>query len=321
MEQHSHDTPAGEAPGGAPGGAHPTHAHDGGLATDLPKMLGRRRALALLGTGLVALAGCAAPSEVGSSTSTTTGATDTGGRSASRSTSGSTTKAGGSASTTAVPSSSDASASGTQATAEIPDETAGPYPGDGSNGPDVLRESGVVRRDIRSSFAGASGTAEGVPTTLRFTVVELATGGPLAGAALYAWHCDAVGDYSMYSPGVTDQNWLRGVQVTDADGTVEFTTIFPGAYPGRWPHVHFEIYPDEAAATSGGRKLKTSQLAFPETSCQEAYTASGYQQSARNLGQMSIETDMVFRDGVSQQLATVTGNPTDGYTATLRLAV
>lgn len=312
MDHDPHDHPDDTEAGGA------DHDDFGGLGRDLPRLLGRRRALAVLGAGsLAALAGCATSTTTGSGASTsTTGASSSGGSSTTAASSTATTAAGRGTTSTTGSTSSDA-----QPTTAVPEETAGPFPGDGSNGPDVLRESGVVRRDIRSSFAGASGTAEGVPLTLRLTVIDLDTGGPLAGAALYAWHCDAVGDYSMYSQGVTDQNWLRGVQVTDADGTVEFTTIFPGAYPGRWPHVHFEIYPDEAAATSGGRKLRTSQLAFPEASCAEAYTADGYAQSARNLTQMSLETDMVFRDGVSQQLATVTGGPADGYTATLRLAV
>ena len=60
---------------------------------------------------------------------------------------------------------------------EIPDETAGPYPGDGSNGQNVLTESGIVRRDIRSSFGDASGTAEGVPTTIQLDITDLANGG------------------------------------------------------------------------------------------------------------------------------------------------
>ena len=54
----------------------------------------------------------------------------------------------------------------------------------------------------------------------------------------------------MYSQGITDQNYLRGVQVADAKGVVEFTSIFPACYDGRWPHAHFEIYSDVATATS-----------------------------------------------------------------------
>ena len=89
---------------------------------------------------------------------------------------------------------------------EIPDETAGPFPGDGSNGPNVLTESGIVRDDIRSSFGAASGRAEGVPMTLELTLTDLAGGGkPFAGAAVYVWHCTREGEYSLYSPNVAER--------------------------------------------------------------------------------------------------------------------
>jgi protocatechuate 3,4-dioxygenase beta subunit len=125
--------------------------------------------------------------------------------------------------------------------ARIPEETQGPYPGDGSNGPNVLSLTGVVRSDIRSSFAGLSGTADGVPVTLVLTIVSASSCAPLAGRAVYLWHCDRPGRYSLYSSGVTNQNYLRGVQEADASGKVTFTTIFPGCYAGRWPHIHFEV--------------------------------------------------------------------------------
>jgi protocatechuate 3,4-dioxygenase beta subunit len=116
---------------------------------------------------------------------------------------------------------------------EIPQETAGPYPGDGSNGPNALSESGIVRSDITSSFGDADGTAEGVPLTIKFTVQNVGDAcAPAPGAAVYAWHCDSDGGYSMYSDGITDQNYLRGVQETDGSGTVTFTSIFPGCMPG-----------------------------------------------------------------------------------------
>ena len=87
---------------------------------------------------------------------------------------------------------------------EIPEETAGPYPGDGSNGVNVLTETGIVRSDITSSFGTASGVAEGVPLTIRLKVYDLngedAT--PLTGAAVYLWHCDRDGEYSLYSEAV-----------------------------------------------------------------------------------------------------------------------
>jgi protocatechuate 3,4-dioxygenase beta subunit len=206
---------------------------------------------------------------------------------------------------------------------KIPEETGGPYPGDGSNGPNVLNQSGIVRSDIRSSFGSSSGTAAGVPLTVSLTIVS-ADGGscaPLAGYAVYIWHCDQVGRYSLYSPGVTDQNYLRGVQVTDAGGKVSFTTIFPGCYSGRWPHIHFEVYPSQASATAAGAQVATSQLALPQANCSQVYATAGYEASVANLAQISLASDMVFSDGASAETPTVTGSTSAGYSAALTVAV
>src|SRR5262249_35439127 len=138
---------------------------------------------------------------------------------------------------------------------KVPEETAGPYPGDSSSGPNVLNQTGVVRSDIRSSFAGLSGTAAGVPLDIALTIVPASTCAPLGNAAVYLWHCDRAGLYSLYSAGATNQNYLRGVQQADAAGTVRFTSIFPACYAGRWPHIHFEVYPSLAAAASVSNKI------------------------------------------------------------------
>jgi protocatechuate 3,4-dioxygenase beta subunit len=275
---------------------HEPHDHDRGLAFDLATLIDRRRALKLVaGAGLVALVGCGADGDGGSSASSSTS------NSASTSSSSQTTAG----SETAG---SDAACS------TIPEETAGPYPGDGSNGPDVLTEDGIVRRDIRSSFGSASGVAEGVPATVTLTILDTTNGCvPLSGAAVYIWHCDRDGRYSLYSPGVTDQNYLRGVQRTDANGAVSFTSIFPACYSGRWPHIHFEVYPSLADATGGGERRTTSQVALPEDVCNLAYAADGYGQSVTNLSQVSLDRDNVFGDGYSQELATVTGSVDDGF--------
>ena len=215
------------------------------------------------------------------------------------------------------------SAAATAVSGEIPDETAGPYPGDGSNGPDVLTESGIVRSDLRTSFGGASGTAEGVPVRLELTVTDLANGGvPFAGVAVYVWHCDREGRYSLYSDGVTDQNYLRGVQVADAQGTVTFTSIFPACYSGRWPHIHVEVYPDQASITDSANAVATSQVALPQDACDVVYATAGYTSSAGNLSRVSLDGDNVFGDdgGVSQ-LATVRGDVDRGYTVALSVGV
>lgn len=203
----------------------------------------------------------------------------------------------------------------------IPEETAGPYPGNGSNGPNVLTLSGVNRSDIRSSFAGLSGTATGVPLTIQLTIVSASTCAVLAGRAIYLWHCDAPGRYSLYSSGVTNQNYLRGVQEADANGRVTFTSIFPGCYAGRWPHIHFEVYPTLAAAASGSNKVATSQIALPKDASDLVYAQSGYTGSAQNLSQVSLATDNVFSDGSALELATVTGSVAAGLTAALTVAI
>jgi protocatechuate 3,4-dioxygenase beta subunit len=266
--------------------------HDRGLSHDLPTLLSRRRALGLLGgTGLaVVLAGCGV-----------TGNDDG--------------DAGGSAgASTSAGTASDGSS--------IPEETAGPYPGDGSNGVNILTESGIVRSDITRSFGSASGVAEGVPLTIRLKVLDTGNGyGALAGAAVYLWHCNIDGKYSLYSEGVTQENYLRGVQETGSDGTVTFTSIFPAAYSGRWPHIHFEVYPSLEAATTASGKLRTSQMALPEVACRQVYATDGYSQSLHNLAQTSLDTDMVFSDGYSLQLGTVTGSVGDGMTASLNVPV
>jgi protocatechuate 3,4-dioxygenase beta subunit len=279
------------------------HDHDRGLSHDLPKIIeqgfARRRLFGVLGgvSAAALVAACASDSDGSSSSSTTR-------------TTGSTSQGNG---TTAVD----------VAAGEIPEETAGPYPGDGSNGVNVLTRSGVVRSDITSSFDGATGVAEGVPLTVRLKVYDLngSDAAALSGAAVYVWHANREGQYSMYSQEVADQNYLRGVQETDAEGAVEFTTIFPAAYDGRWPHIHFEVYPSLDDATSASNKLRTSQLALPEDVCAQVYETDGYEQSISNLSRTSLETDMVFSDGYSLQLATVTGSNADGWVATLNVPV
>lgn len=281
---------------------HDEHGHDRGLGYDLAKLVSRRRLLTLAaGAGAAAaLAACGR----GSSPSA---ANDSGNEATT---------------TTSTSSSAEASATSPVSCAAIPQETAGPYPADGSNGPNALAESGIVRNDIRSSVGSSSGVAAGVPLAIELVLTDTSGGcTPFVGAAVYAWHCDREGGYSMYSSGIEDENYLRGVQESDADGRLAFTSIFPGCYAGRWPHVHFEVYASVEDATGGGRPLATSQLAFPENVCADVYATTGYEQSVGNLAGVSLASDNVFADGVDQQLAVVTGDPTEGYTATLAVAV
>ena len=281
-------------------GIHDDHDDFGGLHRDLTRVVDRRRALLLMGGGLgtVALAACG-PSLTSKSSSTTSTSAMAGGAT--------TTVASGSSSTTC---------------AKLPTETAGPYPADGTNGPDVLNQTGVVRRDLTTSFGSMSGSVTGVPLTMKFKMLDIAKGcTPYAGVAMYAWHCDANGAYSLYTQGATNQNWLRGVQAADSDGWVTFTTIFPGCYAGRWPHVHFEVYPSLDRATNVKNRIATSQLALPQDACESVYASSGYPSSKRNLSQLSLRSDNVFSDGWTTQLGTVTGDVNSGMTVTLNVPV
>ena len=218
---------------------------------------------------------------------------------------------------------SSATATSDTSPTEIPDETAGPYPGDGSNGPDALSDSGIVRSDIRSSTGTGRATAAGVPMTLELTITDLANGGsPFAGTAVYVWHCDRDGNYSMYAEGLENENYLRGVQIADAAGTVRFTSIFPACYSGRWPHVHFEVYPDQASITDSANAIATSQVALPKNVCDAVYGTAGYESSIRNLTEVTLDSDNVFGDdGGARQLGTVTGDTTAGYTVALTAPV
>jgi protocatechuate 3,4-dioxygenase beta subunit len=205
----------------------------------------------------------------------------------------------------------------------VPEETAGPYPGDGSNGPDVLSDSGVVRSDITSSFGDMSGTAEGIPFQITVSVLDADNGcEPYAGAAVYLWHCDRDGQYSLYSEGITDQNYLRGVQEADDSGNVTFTSIFPACYSGRWPHIHFEVYRSLDEAADVANKIATSQIALPQDTCDEVYATDGYEASVSNLAQVTLDSDNVFGDDVAaQQLGTISGSLDDGLTVALAVSV
>jgi protocatechuate 3,4-dioxygenase beta subunit len=258
----------------------------------------RRRALTLLGGGSLGV--LAAACGAGSSTSTTS------------TTANSSTDALGASSTTA----------GDAACTTIPEETGGPYPADGTNGPNVLTTDGVVRSDITTSFGDLEGVADGVPMRIELTIVDTGAGcAPLAGAAVYLWHCDAEGGYSLYSNGLEDQNYLRGVQVADDDGRLTFTSIYPGCYSGRWPHIHFEVYETLGAGTSGRNAVVTSQIALTEDASAAVYDDGGYTGSEQNLSRVTLSSDNVFSDGAEAQTPTVTGDAASGYTIRLTVGV
>lgn len=290
--------------------------HDRGLEFDLGTMFTRRRTLGLmLGAGAVAGLAACTPTPGGGAASTT----------------GSTTAAAAATTPAATPTSTaEATAQVTRAlaectatTADTPEETGGPYPADGSNGPDVLTASGVVRQDITASFGTSTTRAEGVPLTVTLTLLDNAQGcKPLSGAAVYLWHATRDGKYSLYDQGLENENFLRGVQEADANGQLTFTTIFPGAYNGRWPHIHFEVFESMSNATSAGQILRTSQIAMTESSCNEVYASAGYASSKQNFPNTTLASDMVFGDdGDIHQLASTAGSVAAGYTAALNVII
>lgn len=299
-----------------------THDHGHSLAEDLERMealVARRRALKwFAGAGTAALV-----TACGGSGGSSSGVTVTG---TSSPTPTPTTTA------TATPTPTPTPIATTTGSCIVdPTETAGPYPADGTNTSsgstsNVLTASGVVRSDIRSSFLTTTTVAGGVKLTLTLTLVNVnAACAPLAGYAIYLWHCDRSGAYSLYS-GAANESYLRGVQVTDANGQVTFTTIFPACYDGRWPHMHFEVFSSLANALGGRYAVLTSQLAMPTATCSTIFAdTTTYPSSASNFSRVSLSGDNVFGDNTSAQIAqqtpTISGTAAAGLTATALIGI
>jgi protocatechuate 3,4-dioxygenase beta subunit len=209
-------------------------------------------------------------------------------------------------------------------------ETDGPYPGDGTNQApgatsNVLAIEAFRRRDIPPSLIGSDTVAPGVPVELTLTLVHAAAGcRPLAGHVLYLWHNDAAGRYSLYD--LPEESYLRGVQVADDAGQVRFTTIFPGCYGGRYPHMHFQVFSGLEEASSGRQALLTSQLALPAADCASVY-ADGrtYGGSLGNLERTSLTRDFIFRDNPPAQMGAMTlalnGSPDAGFGASATIGI
>lgn len=303
--------------------------HGHGLAEDLQamgrEMFARRRALAFMASAgtAAALAACGGDDTGSSSGSDITGTS-----------SGSSTSTSSSSNSSTSTSSSSTSGGTSSATCIAdPTETNGPYPADGTNTAsgstsNVLIQSGVVRSDIRSSFIGSTTTAAGVQLEIELQLVDVSNGcAPISGAAIYVWHCDAAGLYSLYSSGVTTQSYLRGVQVTDSDGKVKFTTIYPACYSGRWPHIHFEVFTGGLTSASTGRTASLiSQLAMPAATNTAVFSGdTRYTASIANYNAVSLSSDNVFGDNTSAQLAqmtpTLSGSVTAGYTGTAVIGI
>jgi len=225
--------------------------------------------------GLITAAGAAAAAACGDSPTAPTATTST--------------------TSTTTPTTGTGVASTNEACAVTPSETAGPYPS----------LTDFFRSDIREGKDG---------TTLTLTVKVVNTNSncaAVANAQVEIWHCDVGGNYSQYGS-VTNQTFLRGIQTTDANGTVTFTTIYPGWYQGRATHIHVE-------ATVNGRSVKVSQMAFPE-SINNAVHATGVYAS-RGANPMSNLSDGIFADSLMSELVTPSGSVATGYVAAFQLGV
>ena len=181
------------------------------------------------------------------------------------------------------------------ACAVAPTETIGPYP----SLTDLFRSD--VREDRR-----------GTVLTLTMKVVNAnANCAPVASANVEIWHADAAGDYSEYGT-QRAATFLRGIQATNAEGDVTFTTIYPGWYQGRATHIHVEV-------TVNGRSVKATQIAFPESINNLVHTQGVY--ANRGTNPMSNAADGIFADSLSAELVTPSGSPSSGYTASFQIGV
>ncbi|RUP24807.1 MAG: hypothetical protein EKK45_23045 [Curvibacter sp.] len=189
-------------------------------------------------------------------------------------------------------------------------ETDGPYPLYA-----ILTNSAIVRKDIRESKTG-------VPLTLTLTLQSAGSGcTPISGAGIYIWHCDKDGLYSGYSTstnaGQSGLTYLRGIQVTDNNGQVTFTTLYPGWYAGRITHIHVQVYLNDNLAVSA---TATTQLAFPQDITTAVYNSSLYTKG-QNTSVTSFSADNVFSDGTSTEMLTLSGDVNTGYTANMTITI
>ena len=169
-----------------------------------------------------------------------------------------------------------------------PRQTEGPY----------FVEEGLNRSDIRSDPADGSVKA-GVPLRLVLRVSQVSGGAciPIEGAIVDIWHCDAEGVYSDASDrtfSTVGQKSLRGSQVTNSDGTVEFVTIYPGQYPGRAVHIHFKV---RNSTDPQGYEF-TSQLYFDDAVTDQVYARAPYR--LRGQRDMRNERDRIYQSGGEQ---------------------
>jgi protocatechuate 3,4-dioxygenase beta subunit len=176
-----------------------------------------------------------------------------------------------------------------------PEQTEGPY----------FVDERLNRSDIRSDPSDGS-VKDGVPLRLAFRVHEIRGSActPLAGAMVDIWHCDALGVYGDVRDRSFDtrgKKFLRGYQVTDATGTAQFLTIYPGWYPGRTVHIHFKIRTNPESRR--GYEF-TSQIYFDDALTDQIQVQAPY--SAKGQGRLRNQRDDSFLDGGDQLMPQLT---------------
>ncbi|WP_216317549.1 intradiol ring-cleavage dioxygenase [Deinococcus aestuarii] len=179
-----------------------------------------------------------------------------------------------------------------------------------TEGPYFVEEE-LRRSDIRKDTSTGQVSA-GVPLTLTFVTSRVAVNAcqPRANVLVDVWQCDALGVYSGVQGDGGD--FLRGSQVTNAQGRATFTTVYPGWYPGRAVHIHFKLRPLNAGGQATGEF--TSQLFFPEEVTDRAHARAPYNRKGRR-NVLNAE-DGIYRNGGNQLLLSLTGAPEQGYKAT-----
>lgn len=187
-----------------------------------------------------------------------------------------------------------------------------------TEGPYYVDEK-LNRSDIRAD--PSDGTMRpGAPLALTFNVSQITSAActPLAGAIVDVWHCDALGVYSDVTDPRFDtvgKKFLRGYQVTDANGVARFSTIYPGWYPGRTVHIHFKVRSPASSATA---YEFTSQLYFDDSFTDQVYTRQPY--AARGQRTLLNSGDRIYQLGGSQLVLNVTPAG-DGYAAIFNIAL
>ena len=180
----------------------------------------------------------------------------------------------------------------------------------------------VALNRIRSNIVGSR---TGVPLLLRITLIDASTCKPLKGAAVDIWQADAVGHYSDEArEGTLGQTWLRGVQLTDSSGLARFTTIYPGFYSGRAPHIHVKVHvggSHTSSRYSGGHVSHNGQIFFPDALSTKVYRSSPYTQDANTRTYRKSDRVYTGQHGSSSVLKITGGSVSAGVRGTITLAV